>query len=262
MSYPSAARDQTRISRQIDYWCQHADAVVTGIMGFDGFGRWDALVPSNIFLDLDDWARSRPASDHDGRAGIVRIAHAPNHRGFKGTEFVLDAVRQLQAEGLAIELLLLERMQNTEVKRCLAEEADILVEQLIFTGHGLNALEGLALGLPVVSNLEDDEALRVFRRWSYFSECPIVSGSPENLVDVLRKLVTQPALRQTLGAAGRAYVEKYHGLDSAVYLFTAVLEYLRGERESLINLYHPLLGEYPRRLPTVQHPLTDNKIPD
>jgi hypothetical protein len=262
MSYPGAARDQTRLAGQIDYWCRHADAVITGIMGPDGFGRWDALVPSNIFLDVDEWRASRRNSSHDGRTGTVRIAHAPNHRGFKGTEFVVEAVKRLQAEGLSVELLLLERMQNSEVKRSLAEEADILVEQLICTGHGLNALEGLASGLPVVSNLEDDDLLQVFRRWSYFSECPIVSGSPENLVDVMRKLVTRPALRRTLGAAGRSYVEKYHGLDSAAYLFTAVVQFLRGERDSLINLYHPLLGECPRRLPPVDHPLVNNRIVD
>jgi hypothetical protein len=262
MSYPGAARHQTRVAGQIDYWCRHADAVVTGIMGPDGFGRWDAIVPSNIFLDLDDWRASRRNSGYDGRTGTVRIAHAPNHRGFKGTEFVVEAVRQLQDEGLSVELLLLERMQNSEVKRCLAEEADILVEQLICTGHGLNALEGLASGLPVVSNLEDDELLLVFRRWSYLSECPIVSGSPESLVDVLRKLVTRPALRRKLGTAGREYVEKYHGLDSGAYLFTEVVRFLHGERESLINLYHPLLGEYPRRRPLIEHPLLNNRIAD
>lgn len=262
MSYPGAARNQARLAGQIDYWCRHADAVITGIMGPDGFGRWDALVPSNVFLDLAEWRASRRNSGYDGRTGTVRIAHAPNHRGFKGTEFVVEAVRRLQDEGLSVELLLLERMQNSEVKRCLAEEADILVEQLIFTGHGLNALEGLASALPVVSNLEDDEFLLVFRRWSYFSECPIVSGSPENLVDVLRKLVTRPELRHALGAAGRSYVEKYHGLDSAAYLFTEVVQYLRGKQDSLINLYHPLIGEYPRRRPNVEHPLINNRIAD
>lgn len=262
MSYPGAARDQRRLARQIDYWCREADAVITGVMGPDGFGRWDALVPSNIHLDLAEWRPSARHSARDGRNGTVRIVHAPNHRGFKGTEFVVEAVRQLQSEGLSVELLLLERMQNADVKRCLAEEADILVEQLICTGHGLSALEGLASGLPVVSNLEDDELLLAFRRWSYFSECPIVSASPESIVDVLRKLVTRPTLRHSLGAAGRGYVEKYHGLDSAAYLFTEVVRFLQGKRDSLINLYHPLLGEYPRRSPRIKHPLKNNRITD
>jgi hypothetical protein len=69
-------------------------------------------------------------------------------------------------------------------------------------------------------------------------------------------------LRHALGAAGRSYVEKYHGLDSAAYLFTEIVQYLRGERDSLINLYHPLIGEYPRRRPSIEHPLLNNRIAD
>jgi glycosyltransferase involved in cell wall biosynthesis len=192
----------------------------------------------------------------------VTICHAPNHRGFKGSEFVIDAVKKLQDEGLKVELRLVEKMQNNDVRRYFNEQADILVEQLIFTGHGLNGLEGLASGLPVISNLEDETYILPMRRWSYFSECPIVSATPENLIDVLRKLITRPELRKKLGCAGRQYAEKYHGMDSAVYLFEAVIDLAYGRRDSLINLYHPLLGDYPRRKPRVEHPLVNNRIID
>jgi hypothetical protein len=262
MSYPGAARDQQRIGRNVDYWCAHADVVIPGVMGPDGFGRWDVLTPSPLSIDLDRWIASTRRSNADGRNSTVVITHAPNHRGFKGTEFVLEAVRILQAEGLKIELQLLERIQNTEVRRILREDADIHVEQIIFTGHGLNGLEGLASGLPVISNLEDDTYVMPMRRWSYFDECPLVSASPETLVNVLRKLVTRSELRQQLGKAGRDYMEKYHGLDSTQYLFATVIDYAYGRRDSLINLYHPLLGEYPNRSPKIEHPLVNNRIVD
>ena len=138
-------------------------------------------------------------------------------------------------------------------------DVDILIEQLIF-GHGLNAVEGMACGLPTISNLEDETYILPLRRWSYFDECPLVSASPENLVDVLRKLITRPELRHQIGRASREYVEKYHGLDSAQYMFSNVIDYLYGKKESLINLYHPLLGEYPNRSPKIQHPLVKNNI--
>lgn len=261
MSYPQAARSQKRISRDVDYWCRYADVAITGLMGPDGFGRWDVLSPSPLSLDLEKWPTSDCLSSSDGKNGTVRIAHAPNHRGFKGTEFIIDAVLKLQQEGLLVDLVLLEKLQNIEVQKYLQYETDILIEQVIF-GHGLNALEGLASGLPVISNLEDENYTLPFRRWSYLNECPIVSASPETLVDTLRKLVTRPELRQQLGKAGRAYAEKYQGLDSAQYLFGEVIEYLYGRRESLINLYHPLLGEYPNRKPKIDHPLVNNRIVD
>jgi hypothetical protein len=262
MSYPLAAREQERISAQVDYWVRHADVTIPGMMGPDGGGRWDVLAPSSLTIDITLWEPSQRGSVADGRNGTVYIGHAPNHRGFKGTEFVIDAVQKLREEGLFVELILLEKVQNDLLRKIFRDDLDILVEQLIATGHGFNAVEGMSSGLPVVSNLEDETYTLPFRRWSFLSECPLVSATPENLVDVLRKLVTRPELRQQIGRAGRQYVEKYHGYDSAQYLFTNVIDYVYGRKESLINLYHPLLGEYPNRSPKIQHPLVNNRIVD
>lgn len=262
ISYPLQSKMQQIIAKDVEYWVKNADAVLPGFMFPDGFGRWDALLPSPLCIDLDEWTPSNKNSFANGVNEEVVIVHSPNHRGFKGSEFVIKAVEDLKNEGYKINLILCERIQNERVREILQSEADILVEQLIFTGHGLNGLEGLASGLPTISNLEDETYTLPLRRWSYFSECPLVSATPENLVEVLRKLVTKPELRHQLGAAGRAYVEKYHGLDSAQYLFSNVIDYVYGRKESLINLYHPLLGEYPNRLPKIQHPLVNNRIVD
>lgn len=262
MSYPQASKIQDLVEKRVKYWTRNSDIQFSGIMGFDGFGRWDILVPTILYIDLDLWKASKKKSTADGHSSPVTIIHAPNHRGFKGSEFILEAIRQLQEEGLKIRLILLENLQNSEVKRILEEEADILVEQLIATGHGLNAMEGLASGLPVISNLEDESYILPLRRWSYFEECPLVSATPENITVVLRKLITQPALRINLGDAGRAYVEKYHGMDSCQFVFGEIIGKLKGERESLINLFHPLLGEYPKRSPKITHPLKKNRIQD
>lgn len=261
-SYPEAAKRQAQVAARLDYWCRHADACVPAVMGIDGFGRWDVLTTSPLCLDLNEWPASSRRSPADGSTAPVVICHAPNHRGFKGTEFVIDAVNQLKQEGLKVELVLLEKIQNDKVRQILQNDADILIEQLIFTGHGLNGLEGMASGIPVISNLEDEAYITPIRRWSFFSECPLVSASPETLVDVLRKLITRPQLRHDIGRSSRAYVEKYHDLDSAAYLFEAVVDYVHKRRESLINLYHPILGEYPNRSAKIVSPLLNNKIVD
>jgi hypothetical protein len=260
MSYPQAAREQRRISRDVDYWSAKADLVVAGLMGPDGLGRWDVPLPSPLSLDLSKWTATTRSSNANGISTSVVVAHAPNHRGAKGTEFVIDAVRQLQSEGLLVELRLIEGVPNEEVQRILTSEIDVLVEQLIITGHGMNGLEGMASGLPVICNLEDEQYLLPFRRWSFFGECPLVSASPESLQDVLRTLITQPILRNELGALGRQYVEKYHGLDSSQYLFSNVIDYLYGRRESIYDLYHPLTSEFNRRLPTIVPPLDKNRL--
>lgn len=262
MSYPNAARKQKEIEEQVDYWVRYADVVIPGTMGPDGAGRWDVLAPSSLCIDLTQWQISQKLSQADGLNGVVYVVHSPNHRGIKGSEFIIEAIRDLRKEGLSIELILLEKIKNSMVKNILNQKADILVEQLIATGHGFNAIEGMASGIPTISNLDNDDYVLPMKRWSHLRECPIVSATPENLVEVLRKLVTRPELRHQLGVAGRAYVEKYHGLDSAQYLFNNVIDYVYGRKESLINLYHPLLGEYPNRLPKIQHPLVNNRIVD
>jgi hypothetical protein len=260
LSYPLAAKNQLEIARNVDRWCSTADVVIPGLMGPDGMGRWDVPVSSALSLDLSTWAPSTKASKANGVNGQVIIAHAPNHRGFKGTEFIIDAIARLQHMGLKVELLLIEGLPNQEVRRRLGSEVDILVDQIIATGHGMNALEGMACALPVICNLEDDQYLLPVRRWSFFGECPLVSADPEQIVDVLRELVTNPELRRELGQLGRQYVEKYHGLDSSAYLFSAVIDYLYGRREQLSDLYHPLTSDYVNRSPRIKPPLDRNRL--
>lgn len=262
ISYPDASRKQRIIDKEIDYWNKNADAVIPGMMGFDGIARWDVLAPSSLVLDLDDWKVTSKFFFSDGFNEKIVIAHSPNHRGCKGTEYLIHAIEKLQSEGFLIELLLLEKMQNSKVKQILCERVDILVEQLIFTGHGLSGLEGMASGIPTISNLEDETYTLPMRRWSFLNECPLVSATPENITAVLKKLITNPQLRSDLGRAGREYVEKYHGLDSAQYLFKNVFDFIYGKKDSIINLYHPILGEYPNRSPKIKHPLVNNRIVD
>jgi hypothetical protein len=88
----------------------------------------------------------------------------------------------------------------------------------------------------------------------------MVSADPESLKGQLRELVTNPALRLILGNASRRYAEKYQSLEAARYLFGAAIDYLFGRVDSLMGLYHPLTGEYPRRLSRIEHPLIKNKV--
>lgn len=261
ISYPHASRVQESIEARVKYWTKNADAVVIGNMGPDGFGRWDVLTPSALHIDTEKWVRNvSKDSNRDARKPVV-IGHMPNHRGVKGTEFLVDAIERLKSEGVQVELLLIEGRQNDEVRTLLQTEIDILVENLNMTGYGLTGLEGMACSLPVISNFENDATLTHFRRWSFLSECPVVSGCPENIYIVLKTLIARPELRETLGEAGRAYVEKYHSFDAAHFLFSRVIDYIYGRLEggSLINLYHPVLGEK-SLLKKIAHPLINNRI--
>ena len=100
----------------------------------------------------------------NGLSEEVVIAHAPNHRGFKGTEFIIDAIQKLKNKGLKIKFLLIEGKSNSEVQRVFREEVDILLDQLIFPAYGLNSIEGMASGLTTICNLEDQNYIYPLRK--------------------------------------------------------------------------------------------------
>ena len=261
LSYPVAAREEDRIRARVSYWTKHADAVIPGFQ-IDGLGRWDVLPFSHVTTDTAQWRLKDSYSGHDGTNSTVKVIHTPNHRGVKGTEFLLKAVEELREEGLKVELILVEKRPNEEVKRLMAEEADILAEQFIATGYGMNGIEGMGSGLPVLANLEHEAYTRVFRRYSYLNECPILSTTPETLKENLRVLVTNPELREELGRSGRRYAEKYHSEETARYMFGAVYEKIWfGKDIDLMNLFHPLKSEYNHHRALVEHPLVENKLP-
>ena len=260
LSYPDAARREPMIEAKVARWTRDADRIVGNIHSLDGHGRWDMLVGNAAQIDLKRIQPITSYSDRDGRNGAVRVMHTPNHRGVKGSEFLVAAVERLRQEGLQIDLVLLERVQNSEVLETM-RTVDILAEQFVLQFYGLSGIEGLATGLPVIANLSMDDYLQVLRRFSYLNECPIVAASVEMLTDVLRRLVTDPTLRASLGRAGRQYAEKYHSYAMTRHLFGAIHRSLEGdETVDLMNLFHPLRSAYVRNNP-IAHPLENSRLP-
>jgi glycosyltransferase involved in cell wall biosynthesis len=260
MSYPAEARREPMIAERVDYWTREADVMITGTM-IDGLGRSDVINVQPCCIDTSTWSAKRSYSPHDGLSGPVRVLHTPNHRGFKGTEFLIQAVEELRGEGLLVELVLLEKVPNDIVRQTM-HDVDILAEQFIASIYGLSGIEGMASGLPILVNLESEPHSRPFRRYSYLDECPALSTSPETITANLRRLVTDPQLRETLGRAGREYVEKYHSFSTAQYMFGAIYrKILDGDDVDLMRLFHPLMSAYVTGTPRIVHPLTENRLP-
>ena len=111
---------------------------------------------------------------------------------------------------LPVELDIVEGVPHTEARERYAR-ADIVVDQLNAGWHGVFALEAMALGKPVVSHLKPDVVERSAEGFGV--RVPIVPATKETLVDALRPLVEDAALRRELGAASRAYVEQVHDID-------------------------------------------------
>lgn len=258
-SYPQTAHEEAAIGKRVDYWSRRADAIVIGFT-VEGVPRRDLCVGNIVCIDTAAWTPKAEYSRADGRSGAVRVLHTSNHRGFKGTEYLLEAVERLRAEGLGIDLVLLEGVGNERVRSEMLE-ADVLADQFMASAYGLAAIEAMASGLPVVANLDAPEPAGLFRRTSFLGECPIVSATLETVEAVLRRLVTEPELREQLGRAGRAFAEKYQSYDMAQYVFESLYDWLEGADVNLPALFDPATSPYVRRRPRVQHPLVDSRLP-
>jgi glycosyl transferase family 1 len=165
--------------------------------------RW---LPGSRFLpyaSIDPFSLTPGARTEQGEEVVV--AHAPSNREVKGTRFVLEAVEQLQAEGLAVRLDLIEGVSRAEVLERL-RGADVVVDQLLIGWYGGFAVEAMSLAKPVLCHIREATSAEN----PFGAELPIVRARPETLVDRLRELMTHADLRARTGLASRAFVERHH----------------------------------------------------
>ena len=195
-------RDEAEVRKRLKAFGRYADVMLGCNDLVTDLPRCDGILPYPF--PTEQWQPVEMVDD-----GVVTVVHASNHRHFKGTRFVIEAVDRLRAEGLEIELVLVEGMP-LEKAREIYERADIVATDFLIGGYALAAIEAMALGKPVIAYMP--ERLRALHpEWE---GVPIVHADPENLVDALRALVLDASLRIELGREGPPYVKRVHGLEA------------------------------------------------
>ncbi len=153
-----------------------------------------------------EWTAGASYSRRSADVGPIRIIHMPTNRSIKGTKYIEQACAQLRAEGMLVELVLVEHVPHDQVKNLIAQ-ADVVVDQLLIGWYGASAVEAMALGKPVLCYLRDDDLKRFV---PFHDRIPIVRTTKETLVDDLRGLLRNLAQRGEIGSAGRRFVEEWH----------------------------------------------------
>jgi glycosyltransferase involved in cell wall biosynthesis len=133
------------------------------------------------------------------------VVHAPSNRQKKGTQYVIEACEQLP-----VDLDIVEGVNHEEARARYAK-ADIVVDQLNAGWHGVFALEAMALGKPVVANLDPETVEQSAE--GYGIRIPIVPATKDTLTLALLPLVDDEARRAAIGSESRAYVEHVHDVD-------------------------------------------------
>lgn len=171
-------------------------------------GSIDDLFYWPLDLDAEHGEKYRPVYPEQTTNRPLRIVHAPNHRMFKGTRFLIDAVEQLQAEGASIELVLVECVPNDRALE-LYRSADVIFDQCLMGNYGFFALEGMALGKPVMCFVREPARYLLKQ-----DECPLINTHVSTLTEDLRRLLRRRTELTELGQRSRRYVETYFSLPA------------------------------------------------
>ncbi|GJM44336.1 MAG: hypothetical protein DHS20C21_11780 [Gemmatimonadota bacterium] len=172
--------------------------------------EWDhlALDPTLTYFfipfDASIYEYREPATD------LLRIAHAPRSRAYKGTDILLAAVERAKSR-CNLELDLIEGVTHREAM-ARKRRANLVVDQLgdhRATGYGMNSLEGLALGIPSMTSMTPELA-------RFLDPHPFILTRPETIEDQLVELARHPASLVERARAGREWVERVHGADHIV----------------------------------------------
>jgi hypothetical protein len=169
-------------------------------------GSIDDLYYWPLDLDASGGEKYRPVYPKVESGEPIKIVHAANHRMFKGTRFLIEAVDQLKAEGCAIDLILVEGRSNAEAME-IYRSADVIFDQCLMGNFGYFALEGMALGKPVMCFIRRPEDYLPFA-----SECPIINTHHSTLKNDIRCVLDSRTELHAFGKRGRAYVEKHFSL--------------------------------------------------
>ncbi|MGE0500682.1 MAG: glycosyltransferase [Rhizobiaceae bacterium] len=173
-----------------------------------GFGLSVDLLPdphvmNYLVVDPDELVPGRYKAPGES----LKVGHFPNHGYFKGTQFLEDAISELQAEGVAIELIRLSNLPRKDILDSM-RRMDLVVDQLISGAFGLTAVEAMALGRPVIAHL------RPGVRVSAPLECPIIRATPDTIKDVLRSIAYDRSSLSSVARRGVDYVRDHCSTNS------------------------------------------------
>lgn len=227
--YPLHKNNRQRIAGMIDLWTQKGDHVVGGCEWVDYMYHWDTLTLAHFSIDTDLFSVDPKITTIGSFSADrpMRVLHAPNHRAIKGTSFFINAIESLKSEGYPIELILVEKLPNSEIKR-LIQSVDLVLDQLVVGWYAMFAIEAMASGKPVICYLRSDlEDLYIAAGLiSTIEEIPIIRATPFDIKQVLADIMDNPKILHSAAIGGPEFVKKHHSVQAISEIFAPILKIL------------------------------------
>lgn len=209
------------VRKNVRLWSEYADHIISGCDWVYYMYHWDTLTLGHFSIDVNDLLPL--AAEVECPEQPMTILHAPNHARIKGTKHFRRAVEELRAEGFDIELILVEKVPNDELKH-LMRKADVIADQLVIGWYAMTALEAMCFEKPVLCYL-DPNLLALYVEEGLLcsaDDVPIVNCDFMNVKEQIKYLYDNPQERVRIGKAGRKYVEKYHSIENVGQIFDRI----------------------------------------
>ncbi|MFC1733875.1 hypothetical protein ACFL6I_26540 [candidate division KSB1 bacterium] len=144
----------------------------------------------------------------------VVIGHAPSYRRLKGTDTILEALRELK-KSCSFEICLIENESHDRALE-LKSRCSLFIDQISDLGYGINAVESMAMAIPTFSSLRPE-----FKKM--YPDHPFIEVTAESVKDVVAPYLHDIELRRRQGNESRKWVMKVHDARSVVFKMHSIL---------------------------------------
>ncbi len=171
---------------------------------------------SPVVVQPDTWVTSQPPLE-TGRRPVV--LHAPSNSRLKASGVLDPVLAELDRQG-RIHYRRVSGVPQSAMPE-LYRSADIVVDQLCLADYGVAACEAMAAGRIVFGHISEQVRQHVRDRTS--SELPIIEMTPENISEVICRLLDDPDSARRTAALGPAFVRQVHDGRLSAEVFAAFL---------------------------------------
>jgi glycosyltransferase involved in cell wall biosynthesis len=151
-----------------------------------------------LTVDVTEFASNQPVLERE----VPVVLHAPSASALKGSAYVDPVLTDLDARGL-IKYQRVQGVPHSELAE-MVRHADIVVDQLLLGSYGVFACEAMAAGRVTVGHIADPV------RDLLPTNLPIVEANPDDLSEVIERLVVERDSARKVADAGPEYVRELH----------------------------------------------------
>jgi glycosyltransferase involved in cell wall biosynthesis len=138
------------------------------------------------------------------------ILHAPTNSSTKGTPRILAALETLR-DTYDFEVVLVQGKTHQEAL-ALYQQADLVIDQVLYGWYGGFAVEAMAMGKPVLCYLREEDF--DLAPPELLADCPIVNIHPDRLVEDIGAVFERRSEWAEWSRRSREFVERWHDPDT------------------------------------------------